>query len=393
VRRSTVSKAARKRAIVRIGLALMALAATIALAACGGGIEELPENYGGGGGGNQVEVEGKPSGELVISNWPYYIDKNTVPDFEKETGVSVKYIEDVNSNEEFFAKMQPLLSEGKSGGRSLMVVTDWMARKMHELGYLQEFEPAGITNFEKNLADNLRGATYDPGRQFAAPWQSGMTGLIVNKEKAPDVHSICDLFESQYKGKVDMLNELRDTVPLVMKCEGVDVEHATEADWLKAIEKLKGAAESGQIRRFTGNDYTTDLTNGNAVAVIGWSGDAVQLQADNPQIEFRMPEEGCILWSDNMVIPVGAPNPTAAEAWINYVYDPVHQAQIEAFVNYVSPVEGTKEVLLKEEPEIANNKLIFPPASFTKKCSIQPSPGTAKEEQNINKAFNAVLNG
>jgi spermidine/putrescine transport system substrate-binding protein len=93
-----------------------------------------------------------------------------------------------------------------------------------------------------------------------------------------------------------------------------------------------------------------------------------------------------------MVIPVGSPNPTAAEAWINYVYDPVHQAQIEAYVNYVSPVEGTKEVLVKSEPEIANNKLIFPPASFTKNCSIQPSPSPT-EEQNINKAFNAVLNG
>ncbi len=260
---------------------------------------------------------------MTISNWPLYIDKKTVGDFEKETGVSVKYVEDVNSNEEFFAKLRPELAEGNSGGRSLFVVTDWMAKKMHELGYLQEFEPAAIPNFEKNLADNLRGASYDPGRNFAAPWQSGMTGIIVNKEKAPNIHSVCDLFDPKYKGKVDMLNELRDTVPLVMKCEGVDAEHATEADWLKAIEKIKGAAESGQIRRFTGNDYSTDLTNGNAVAVIGWSGDAVQLQADNPNIEWRMPEEGCILWSDNMVIPVGAPNPTAAEAWINYVYDPV----------------------------------------------------------------------
>ncbi len=224
---------------------------------------------------------------------------------------------------------------------------------MNELGYLQEFDPAAIPNFEKNLVDNLRAPSYDPGRDFAAPWQTGMTGIIVNKELAPDVHSICDLFDPQFKGKVEMLNELRDTVPLVMKCEGVDVEKATEADWLKAIEKIGEAAESGQIRRFTGNDYAADLTNGNAAAVIGWSGDAVQLQADNPQIEWRMPTEGCILWSDNMVIPVGAPNPTAAEAWINYVYDPSHMAQIEAYVNYVSPVEGTKEVLLKEEPEVA----------------------------------------
>ena len=188
-----------------------------------------------------------------------------------------------------------------------------------------------------------------------------MTGLVVRKDLAPDVTSICDLFDPQYAGKVEMLTEMRDTVPLVMKCNGVDLDQATKQDWLDAIAKIEEAVDSGQIRRFTGNDYARDLASGDAVAVIGWSGDAVQLQADDPNIEFRMPEEGCMLWSDNMVIPIGAPNPTAAEAFMNYVYDPVHQAQIEEYVNYVSPVAGTKEVLLKQDPEIANNKLIFPP--------------------------------
>ncbi len=378
------------RAMGTLGAAAVLLLALV-LAACGGGGIE------GGGGETEaeaVELEEEASGNLTISNWPLYIDKQTVPDFEKETGIKVKYIEDVNSNEEFFAKMQPLLSQGESGGRSLFVVTDWMAAKMHELGYLQDFnyENEALSNFEENLVDNLQHPYYDEERAFSAPWQSGMTGLIVNKELAPDVHSICDLFDPKYKGKVEMLNELRDTVPLVMKCEGVDPDKASEADWLKAIKKIGAAAESGQIRRFTGNDYGADLTNGNAAAVIGWSGDAVQLQADNPNLEFRMPEEGCILWSDNMVIPVGAPNPTAAEKWINYVYEPEHEAQIEAYVNYVSPVKGVKEVLIKEEPEIANNELIFPSEEFTKNCSIQPSP-TGEEEQNLNRAFNAVLNG
>ena len=170
-----------------------------------------------------------------------------------------------------------------------------------------------------------------------------MTGLIVRKDLAPDVNSICDLFDPKYKGKVEMLTELRDTVPLVMKCRRRRSRaKRPKQDWLEAIDKIKDAADSGQIRRFTGNDYARDLTSGNAVAVIGWSGDAVQLQADNPNIEWRMPTEGCILWSDNMVIPVGAPNPTAAEAFMNYVYDPENQAQIEAYVNYVSPVEGVK---------------------------------------------------
>jgi spermidine/putrescine transport system substrate-binding protein len=367
-----------------------AVVLALGLAACGGGSD------GGGINGDTeseaVKLEKKASGDITISNWPLYIDKQTVPDFEKETGVSVKYIEDVNSNEEFFAKMQPLLKEGESGGRSLMVVTDWMANKMHELGYLQNFDKSALPNFEQNLVANLQEPSYDPSREFSAPWQSGMTGIIVRKDLAPDVKSICDLFDPKYKGKVEMLNELRDTVPLVMKCLGIDPTGASEEDWMKAIDKIKSATESGQIRRFTGNDYAGDLTSGNAVAVIGWSGDAVQLQADNPDIEWRMPTEGCILWSDNMVIPVGAPNPTAAEAFIDYVYDPKNQAQIEAYVNYVSPVEGVKDVLLKEEPEIAKNQLIFPSDSFTKNCTIQPSPD-AEEEQNLNRAFNAVLNG
>jgi spermidine/putrescine transport system substrate-binding protein len=372
-------------------VAVLVAAAVLALglAACGGG-------GGIGGGGDKeaetVKLQGKPSGGLTISNWPLYIDEGTVPAFEKKTGISVKYIEDVNDNNSFFGKMQPLLSQGQSGGRSLFVVTDWMAAKMRELGYLQNLDKAGIPNVEANLAESLRHPSFDPNRDFSVPWQTGMGGLIVRKDLAPNVHSVCDLFDSQYKGKVDFLNEVIETVPLVMACEGVEPDSASEADWMKAIDKIGKAVEEGQIRRFTGNDYARDLTSGDAVAVIGWSGDAVQLQADNPNIEFRMPTEGCSLWSDNMVIPVGSPNPTAAEAWMNYVYDPKVQANIAEYVNYVTPVEGVKEVLAKREPKLAENQLIFPDEQFTAKCFTQPKL-SAEELQKVTQAFDAVING
>jgi spermidine/putrescine transport system substrate-binding protein len=376
--------------MVRIGLGLVALAVAMGIAACGGdsGIE------GGSDSGNveTVKLSPPPSGDLFISNWPFYIDKKTVPNFEQETGVTVKYVEDVNDNAEFFAKVQPLLAKGQSGGRSVMVVTDWMAKKMYDLGYLQNLDPSGIPNVEANLRPDLKDSDIDPGRKFSVPWQSGMTGLVVNKAQAPDVHSVNDLFDPQYKGKVEMLTELRDTVPLVMKADGVDPADATEEDWLAAIDKIKGAVDSGQIRRFTGNDYTRDMANGDVTAIIGWSGDAVQLQADNPDIEFRMPTEGCILWSDNMVIPVGAPNPTAAEAWMNYVYDPAVQAPIAAYNSYVTPVDGVKEVFQKTNPDLVNDPLIFPTEEFTKNCSAQPNL-TGQEEQTVTKAFEGVLQG
>jgi spermidine/putrescine transport system substrate-binding protein len=386
---SSSERGFRKAARAVAALAAVAVLA-LGLSACGGG--------GGGieGGGDKeaetVKLEGKPSGAVTISNWPLYIDKATVPDFEKATGVSVKYIEDVNDNAEFFGKMQPLLSQGESGGRSMFVVTDWMANKMQELGYLQNLDKSAIPAVEENLRGPLKDVSFDPGRKYSIPWQSGMTGIIVRKDLAPEIRSICDLFDPKYKGKVDFLTEMRDTVPLTMKCEGVEPEEATEADWLQAIDKIKGAAQSGQIRRFTGNDYASDLTSGNVDAVIGWSGDAVQLQIENPDIEWRMPTEGCILWSDNMVIPVGAPNPTAAEAWMNYVYEPKNQAQIEAYVNYVTPVEGVQQIFQKSEPELAKNQLIFPSESFTKNCSIQPTL-SPEEEPKVSQAFDAVLNG
>ena len=136
---------------------------------------------------------------------------------------------------------------------------------------------------------------------------------------------------------------MRDTVPLMMKADGIDPADATKEDWLEQIDKLQEAVDSGQLRRFTGNDYIQDLTNENVVAAIAWSGDIALI--DNPDIELRMPTEGCILWSDNMVIPVGAPNTPAALAWMDFVYDPEVQADISEYVQYVTPVKGVEEVL------------------------------------------------
>ena len=372
-------------------IGVLALIATLALAACGGDDEV------GGGSDEEVAVveKGPVEGEVTISNWPLYIDKGnqgTVAEFQEATGVDTTYIEDVNDNNEFFGKLRPEFEQGNSGGRSIAVVTDWMAKRMYDLGYLQEFDLGDLPDVDANLRENLREPDFDPERKFTVPWQSGMTGVIVRKDLAPDVTSINDLFDPKYKGKVTMLTELRDTVPLVMKADGVDPNGASKEDWLAAIDKIEQAAASGQIRDFTGNDYADDLTRGDVVAAIGWSGDAVQLQADNPNIEWRMPDEGCILWSDNMVIPVGAPNPSAALEFMDFVYDPQVQADIAEYVNYVTPVDGVKEILAERDPELANNQLIFPDDEFTESCSIQPTL-EGSDEQEIEEAFQQVITG
>jgi spermidine/putrescine transport system substrate-binding protein len=354
----------RAAATIAVLVAMVALA--LGLAACGGG----------GGGGNSGETTvaeaGPVKGELTISNWPGYIDPGkggTVAEFEGKTGVKVQYIEDVNDNNDFFGKLSPQLERGESGGRSIFVVTDWMAQQMHELGYLQEINSDDLPTVFENMVSNLRDPSFDPGRKYSIPWQSGMTGIWVDKSKAPEIKSVNDLFDPKYKGKVTFLEEMRDSVPLVMKAEGVDPTEASDADWEKAIEKVKAAADSGQIRSFTGNNYTEDLTAGNIVAAIGWSGDASIIE--NPDAEWIMPTEGCVLWSDNMVIPVGAPNTPAALGWMEFVYEPKVAADLTEYITYISPVDGVKDLV---SPELAKDPLVFPSPKFQENCSTQVSP-------------------
>ena len=375
----------RDRAWGPVVAAFAVLALALGLAACGGG---------GGGSDNgssdaPTAKAGPVKGELTISNWPGYIDPGkdgTVAEFENETGVSVKYIEDVNDNNDFFGKLQPQLEQGESGGRSIFVVTDWMAQLMYDLGYLQEINPDDLPTVFENMVPSLKDPSFDPGRKFSIPWQSGMTGIWVDKSKAPEIKSVNDLFDPKYKGKVTMLEEMRDSVALVMKGEGVDPDEASDEDWERAIDKIDAAADSGQIRSFTGNNYTEDLTAGNIVAAIGWSGDASIIENENA--EWIMPAEGCVLWSDNMVIPVGAPNTAAALGWMEFVYEPKVAADLAEYITYIPPVEGVKELV---SPELAKDPLVFPTPEFQKDCSTQVSP--PDDVEGVEKAWQNVLTG
>jgi spermidine/putrescine transport system substrate-binding protein len=366
-----------------------ALAAAIAVAGCGTdepGNRSADEKA-------PVVKKGDVGGKLTISQWPLYIDpgkRGTIVEFEKARGVDVKYVEEINDNNEFFGKLRPQLEHGDTGGRSMITLSDWLAARMDKLGYLQHFDYSRLPNVKRNLLPSLQHPAADPKRQFTVPWQSGMTGLIVRSDLAPGVDSISDLFDPKYKGKVSLLTEMRDTVPMTLKSMGIDPEQASEDQWLEAVDKVAEAADSGQVRKFTGNEYIKDLPKGNTWIALGWSGDAVQLQKDNPNIRFVMPKEGCMLWSTSMEIPVGAPNPQAAQDFINFVYDPKVQADIAEWVNYVTPVRGVKAILRKRDPALAKSQLIFPSAEYTENCSFEPVLG-GELGQAVTEAFERAI--
>jgi len=380
----------REHKIWHLAVAVACLVGALLLAACGS--DEV------GGGNNediQVAKSGPVEGKLTISNWPGYIDpgpNGTVAEFEKKTGVEVDYIDDFTGNTQFFGKIQPQLERGDSGGRDLIMPSDWMAKRMYDLGYLQELDHADLQTVFDNILPQFESSAQDPDRRFMIPWQGGLTGIWVDTAKAPEIDSVSDLFDPKYKGRVTMLDELRDTIPLVLQSEGIDVDTATKEDWLAAIDKIGEAVDSGQIRRLTDNSYTEDLTAGNAVASLGWSGDASLIGRES--VEWRKPTDGCDTFFDQMVIPVGAPNTAAALAFMNFVYQPEVQVDIAAYINYVQPVAGVQELMKKQDPTLANDKLIFPPEEFTAGCSEDPDPpGNAEDVRDVEAAYQDVVSG
>jgi spermidine/putrescine transport system substrate-binding protein len=298
---------------------------------------------------------------LRVSNWPLYIDKATPGDFEKATGIKTEYTEDVNDNNEFFAKIDEPLKRGQSIDRDIIVLTDWMAGRLIKLGYAQEIPVDKFPN-KANLVDNLQNVGFDPGRKFSMPRMSGMTGIGYNPKKVGrELTSINDIFDPKFKGQVTMLTEMRDTLGLVMLGLGKDPATCTVEDAKAAAAKIKKYRQNGHIRAFTGNDYAEDLASGNISVAIAWSGDIQGLAADNPDLRWIAPKEGAMLFSDNMLIPKTSDRPDLAAAWMNYVYDPAHSAQIVVAAPYLSPVKGAGEALAAINPELAKSALVNPP--------------------------------
>jgi spermidine/putrescine transport system substrate-binding protein len=187
-----------------------------------------------------------------------------------------------------------------------------------------------------------------------------------------------------------MFSDPHDSAGLMVLLAGKKTEDAGIDDVLAGIEKINEENKKGQIRRFTGNDYTTDLAKGNVWVSVAYSGDIIQLQSDNPQLQFLIPDEGCVQFTDNMMMPQKPPHPYAAETMMNYVYDPAVAAKIAAEVRYVTPVNGAQAAMEKIDPKLAANQLIFP--SPETQAKIHPYVNlTATEEREMNDAMQKVI--
>ncbi len=317
---------------------------------------------------------------LLWSNWPGYMDTDdktgarpSLDAFVKQTGINVTYTEDINDNNEFFAKVRTQLEQGQSIERDLVVLTDWMTALWIESGYVQKLDKSLMPNASANVIDKLQNVSFDPGREYSLPWQSGFGLFGWNKAKlktligTDTLTSVDQLFNPKLKGRVTVLSEMRDTMGIIMAWQGNDPANFTEAQFMQAIDALRTQIDNGQIRSVEGNSYMSDMESGNVVAVIGWSGDVIQL---GQNFGIALPETGGTLWTDNMMIPALAAHKKNAELVMNYYYDPEIAAQISAYVQYISPVKGAQEAMKKVDPSLVDNEWIFPTTATLDKAYV-----------------------
>ncbi len=345
----------------------------------------------------------KIAGELNFANWPAYIDKAkggspTLEQFEKATDISVQYKEVINDNLSFYATIREPLASGQPVQWDLIVVTDWLIAKMADLGYLEELDHSKLPNFEKNAGEIYKDPSFDPNNAHSVPWQAGITGIAYNPElTGREITKTEDLFDPAFEGKVGMMTEMRDTMNLVILSNGVDPEKATLDDARAAQEKLLKQREDGILRQYYGNDYVQPLAQGDLALCMAWSGDVLgKTLGSDSKVDFVVPEEGGLLFTDCMAIPQDAEHPVDALEMMNFVYQTDVAAQMTSWINYISPVPAAKPILADAKDsytrQVANSPLVFPSKDMESRLhsyrNLDP-----EEEEEWNDLFNEVIEG
>jgi len=350
----------RRTVLKGAGMGVAGFSVASFLAACGGG--------GGAGGGEELDptqvFSGEPGDTLDFANWPFYLDQTkdkdgdvyypSIRQFQEETGITVNYADVINDNAEFFGKIQPLLAGGDDPGWDIIVITN--GRYFNQLvapGYVYPLDPTKRPNFDANAASWAKDPFYDPGNKYGMAWQSGITGIGVNTDlvSAP-ITKMDDLANPDKVGQASVGMLEGDMPDWVMINLGIDPKTSGPDEWKEAAAWLQMQKDSGVVRGYLGNEYLTDMQNGNLAATMAWSGDV--LYSDvwlGLPLEFIFPEGGALLWIDNMMVPVGAQNPAGAAQIMDFYYDPKIAAMVTEWVLYMSPVPATQDLIIKDADE------------------------------------------
>jgi spermidine/putrescine transport system substrate-binding protein len=348
----------------------------------------------------------KKTGEFVFANWPLYIDVSGKSDhpsldlFTKQTGIKVTYKEVIQDDASFFGKVQPELAAGQSTGYDLMVITNgFYLDKLKELNYLIPLDHSRMPNFDAHASGLVKNPSFDPGNQYTMAWQSGMTGIGYDPKKVGrKITSWQDLQDPKLRGKIGMFGDNQDLPNCALLAVGVAPEKSTEADWQKAANWLK--KQQPLVRKYYDQGYIDSLSRGDLWASMAWSGDIYQANLGGGNLEFVIPDEGAVIWTDNMCIPKFAQHPLDAMTYMDFVYKPEIAAMLAEYINYITPVKDVQPIIRADAAKakgsdkkdlnyLASSPLIFPAQSDFAKLHRYRVLSTS-EEDTWNKIFEPI---
>ncbi|KAB8197046.1 extracellular solute-binding protein [Nonomuraea phyllanthi] len=343
-------------------------------------------------------------GSVVFANWPEYMpeDKGPLEKFKQATGISYEYKEVIQENADFFGKADPVLRAGQPLGYDIVVMTNGIQlQHMIELGYVTPLDHSKLPNFAANAGQKYKVRAYDPDNKYTVPYMSGVTGIAYNtKYVDEEITSIASLFDPKYKGRVGMMADAQEVGNFAMFALGIDPEKSTEADWKKAGEKLKAQRDAGIVRKYYDQNYIDAVSKGDVWLTMAWSGDIFQRQLAGEPVAFVVPDEGGTIWTDNMLIPKGAANPVDALMLMDFLYQPAVAAELDEYVQYVSPVPAVQDLLRekaktatgddrKSLEDMVDSPLMFPSdADYARLRSYTQL--TTQQEQVFNPIFQSV---
>ena len=300
------------------------------------------------------------NGTINFFNVGDYIDEALIRKFEKETGIKVNY-STYDTNEIMYQKVKT-----NPGTYDLVVPSDYMIEKMIQEDLLETIDYNNIPNYQY-IGENYKNLSYDPTNEYSVPYMWGTIGIIYDSSRITEPVTSWDiLWDSKYKDEVYMFNSLRDSLAIALIKAGYSINSDVPSEIDAAKDELL------EQRKLTNPVYVVDEVKDNMIAgekalATVWSGDAIYIMNENPDLEYAIPEEGSNKWFDALVIPKGAPNKSGAEAFINFLCDPDNALKNVEYIEYSTPNTAAFEML---DEETKNNPAAYPSEETLARCKI-----------------------
>jgi len=308
-----------------------------------------------------TEEKAKSDIELTVFNWYDYIDPAVIEMFEKETGITVKYV-NFTTNEEMYTKI-----EAGAGTYDVLFPSEYMIERMIANDMLAELDLSKMPN-TANLIPTMRNTSFDPENKYSVAYMWGTLGILYNTEMVDEeITSWASLFDSKYAGKVIMMNSMRDTVGLALKYLGYSMNTRSEEE-LNAAKEILIKQKQDKIECGYLLDETKDKMVGNEAALsVVYSGDAQYAMEKNEKLAYAVPVEGSNIWVDGMVIPKSSKNQEAAMQFIDFMCRPEVAQMNFDYIYYCSPVQQVVDGLSEEDAAMAT---INPSEEVMSRCEF-----------------------